>query len=97
MLSAVDFYLSEPKQIVLVTPSSRDQAEPFLSALRTTFVPNHVLAVATEQQASAVSDSVALFEGKRAIGGKATAYVCRRQVCKLPTSDPEVFLRQLDE
>ena len=97
MLSAVEFYLSEPKQIVLVTPSSRNQAEPFLNALRTAFVPNHVLAVATEQQASAASGTVALFEGKRAIGGKATAYVCRQQVCKLPTADPEVFRRQLDE
>ncbi len=97
MLSAVDFYLSEPKQIVLVTPASRGQAQPFLDALRTTFVPNHVLAVATEQQASATSDTVALFEGKRAIAGKATAYVCRQQICKLPTSDPAVFRAQLDE
>ena len=27
--------------------------------------------------------------------GQATAYVCEKNVCKLPTSDPEVFARQL--
>ncbi len=34
---------------------------------------------------------------KTAIGGKATAYVCKYGVCKLPTSDPEGFRNQLME
>jgi hypothetical protein len=32
---------------------------------------------------------------KIAQDGKPTAYVCERRVCKLPTTDPETFARQL--
>jgi len=38
---------------------------------------------------------VPLLEGKVARGGKATAYVCERQVCERPTSDPERLAAQL--
>jgi uncharacterized protein YyaL (SSP411 family) len=38
---------------------------------------------------------VPLLEGRKAIGGKVTAYVCQAQVCKLPTTDPAVFASQI--
>ena len=36
-----------------------------------------------------------LVEEKIARDGKATAYVCERRICQLPTSDPAVFAKQL--
>ncbi len=33
--------------------------------------------------------------GKKALGGRATAYVCERGACQLPTSDPSVLRQQL--
>ncbi|MBW2375414.1 MAG: hypothetical protein JRF55_05380 [Deltaproteobacteria bacterium] len=30
------------------------------------------------------------------MGGKATAYVCERGRCELPTSNPSVFQKQVD-
>jgi uncharacterized protein YyaL (SSP411 family) len=33
--------------------------------------------------------------GKKALGGKSTAFVCERGSCKLPTSDPMVLRKQL--
>ena len=36
---------------------------------------------------TAQSALVPLFAGRRAEGGKATAYLCRAQTCELPTSD----------
>ena len=36
-----------------------------------------------------------LVDGKRAIKGKPTVYVCEKRVCELPTSDPEIFARQI--
>ena len=95
MLQALDFHLGETKQVVVVTPEDRAQAAELLAELRASFVPNRVLSVVAESEISEHSDSIPLLEGKRAIGGKATAYVCKQRVCKLPTSDPAVFRDQL--
>lgn len=48
LLLAADFRLDTPKQVVIVTPSSRRDAEPLLAKLRATFVPNRALALAAE-------------------------------------------------
>jgi hypothetical protein len=96
ILLALDFCLGEPKEIVIVAPRSRADAEPFLAALRRTYVPNHVLVVAVEGVDLAAQEKrVRLLEGKTALRGKATAYVCVAGVCALPTSDPAVFARQI--
>ncbi len=66
--------------------------DPFLAALRAQFVPNRVLVVLRDPAPAAVAP---LVEGKVALGGRATAYVCERRVCDLPTTDAAVFARQL--
>jgi hypothetical protein len=96
MLLAADFRLDTAKEVLIVAPSSRKDAEPLLAKLRSTFLPNRVLAVAAEgPDIAAQSRLVPLLEGKRSRGGAATAYVCERGVCRLPTTDPEVFAAQL--
>ena len=95
MLLALDFHLDTPKEVIIVTPESRGQAEPFLVQLRQTFLPNRILAVVSEPELSGHAKLLPLIEGKRAIKGKPTAYVCEKRVCELPTSDPEVFARQI--
>ena len=47
-LLALDFFLDSAKEIVIVTHRSRAEAEPLLARLRTRYVPNRVLLVATE-------------------------------------------------
>jgi hypothetical protein len=96
MLLAVDFQLDTPKEIVIVAARSRAEAEPLLAKLRATFLPNRVLVVASQgADLAAQARLVPLLEGKAARKGQVTAYVCERRVCRLPTSDPEVFLQQL--
>ena len=96
LLLAADFQLDTPKQVVIVAPASREQAEPLLAKLRAAFLPNRVLVVATEgEDLKAQARLVPLLEGKRALAGKVTAYVCERRVCELPTSEPEAFASQL--
>jgi uncharacterized protein YyaL (SSP411 family) len=96
MLLAADFHLDTPREIVIVTPAAREEAEPFLTLLRSTFLPNQVLAIAVEgADLMAQARLVPLLQGKLALKGRATAYVCERGVCKLPTSDPDVFARQI--
>jgi len=94
MLLALDFQLDTPKEIVIVTPNARQEAEPLLARLRGAFAPNRVLVVVSHADLPAQSKLVPLLEGKVAQRGKTTAYVCERRVCELPTSDPEVFARQ---
>jgi uncharacterized protein YyaL (SSP411 family) len=96
MLLAVDYQLDAPKEIVIVSPGARAEAEPLLTELRRTFVPNRVLVVVSEGPALAAQAAIVpLLDGKTARGGKPTAYVCKRRVCALPTSQPEVFAQQL--
>ena len=97
MLTALDFLLDTPKEIVLV--SAADHGEDlveFNKVLQRSFVPNRVIVCAGGGvPTNKLSRHVPLVKGKIAQGGKATAYVCERSVCKVPTTDPAVFIRQI--
>jgi uncharacterized protein YyaL (SSP411 family) len=95
MLLAVDWHLDRPKEIVLVTPNSRLDAEPFLRILNTAGPRNHVLAVLTPQQAASMAKLVPWVGGKVTQNQVTTAYVCEQGVCDFPTTDPQVFRSQL--
>lgn len=97
MLLAVDYQLDAVKEIIIVTPTSRGEAEPLLVEVRRAFVPNRTLAVVSEDTLAAQAALVPLLAGKTARGGVPTAYVCKRRVCALPTSQAEIFARQLRE
>jgi uncharacterized protein YyaL (SSP411 family) len=93
MLLALDWRLDAPKEIVIATARSRDEAAPFLAELRTRLVPNRILAVTTP--GDGLGALVPVAEGKMPLGGRATGYVCENRVCDLPTTDPAVFAGQL--
>ena len=96
MLSAIAFRLDTPKEIVIVKPDRDASAELMLGTLRRTFLPNRVLTVATVgTDLDAQKKLIPLLEGRNAIDGKVTAYVCEGRVCKLPTTDPLVFAKQI--
>lgn len=96
MLLALDFYLDTAKEIVIAAPRSLREAEPLLAPLRAAFLPNRVIVLGVSgEPMKALADAVPLAEAKLAIGGKPTAYVRENLTCKLPTSDPAVFARQL--
>ena len=96
MLSALDFSLDRPKEIAIVRAVSDDSVAPLLEQLRRRFLPNRVLTIVTQGEELATHQQlVPWLEAKRAINGRVTAYVCERQVCALPTSDPGIFAKQL--
>jgi uncharacterized protein YyaL (SSP411 family) len=98
MLSALDYYLDEPKQIVIVKPDRQADNRPLLRALGRSYVPNRVLlTVVVGAHQDGVAALSPLVAGKVAMDGKVTAYVCKRQVCLKPTSDPEEFATQIAE
>jgi uncharacterized protein YyaL (SSP411 family) len=83
-LCALAFYYDRPLQIVLVG-SGRT---PFHDVLGKAFVPHRVLV-------SGETAGIAIAANKPMLEGKPTAYVCRGNVCDLPTTDPAVFAQQL--
>ena len=96
MLSALDFSLDRPKEIAIVKASPQDTTEPLLAQLRTHFIPNRVVSIVTQgSELAAHQKVIPWLEAKIAIKGKVTAYVCEQHVCALPTSDPEIFAKQI--
>ncbi len=97
MILAVDFYLDSPKEIVIVVPENKqDNAEKFLREYRQVYLPNKILIVLTEgADMQVTSDSVPFVQGKIAIKGKTTAYVCKKGICDLPATDPHTFAQQI--
>ena len=97
-LLALDFRTDAAREVVVVWPKEAGAASaaPLLSVLRRTFLPNRALAGSAEGDALAALATLApIVEGKRALRGRSTAYVCERGHCQLPTSDPTVLRRQL--
>jgi uncharacterized protein YyaL (SSP411 family) len=96
MLTALDFYSDKAKEIIIAVPHDHVEAGPFLTKLAQTFLPNSVVAVVRDgSDQAALAPLVPLVAEKEARNGRATAYVCERRVCDLPTADPDVFARQL--
>ncbi len=97
-LLALDFRTDAVREVVVVWPAEAGAASaaPLLSILRRTFLPNRALAGSADGEALAALATLApLVEGKRALRGRSTAYVCERGHCQLPTGDPVVLRRQL--
>jgi uncharacterized protein YyaL (SSP411 family) len=96
MLLGVDFYLDAPKEVLIVTPNAVKQADPLLAELRSRFLPNRVLSVVSEgTMLDAHEKRIPILELKVARDTHATAYVCERGVCELPTTEPRVFGQQI--
>jgi uncharacterized protein YyaL (SSP411 family) len=78
MLAAVDWLKGPAREIVVAGPDP----EPLLRKVRTSFVPNKVVARADGRA------TLPLLEGKGPVQGKAAAYVCENMACKAPVTDP---------
>ncbi len=92
LLEALDFYLSTPKEIVVLGPQPREDTQALLRTVFQRYLPNKVVAGADGPSSQVV---VPLLDGREPLDGRATAFVCERFTCALPTSDPAVLASQL--
>lgn len=88
LLSALEFYFSSPKEVVIIG----SKPNPLERYLYSNYLPNKVAIV---NPPADVSSSLPLLADKRAIGGKPTAFVCKNFVCEKPTTEVEEFKNQL--
>ncbi len=93
-LGAVDFYLSTPREIVIVSGGDDEQTRALKRQVWGRYLPNKVVALTSGDDAAA-AELVPLLRERRAIEGRATAYVCEQYVCSAPTTDPEELRAQL--
>ncbi len=92
MLCTVDRALAAPSDAVVAAATPADEAAAaFRTALAVAYLPNLVVASVADGDSTA---TWAIFEGKRPIEGRATAYVCRGYACEAPTEDPVVAVAQ---
>ncbi|HEX6097041.1 MAG TPA: thioredoxin domain-containing protein [Thermoanaerobaculia bacterium] len=83
LLSALDFSLGPSFEIVL----AGEDVSAMRRAVFAPFVPNKVV-IHRPPGAAPITRIAPYTEAQRAIGEKATAYVCRNYACKLPVTDP---------
>jgi uncharacterized protein YyaL (SSP411 family) len=95
-LCALDFHLGPRVEVALVAlPAGDGGMEALAAEVFGRFMPNRVVAgmVAGDTAAAA---GVPLLTSREAVGGRATAYVCRNYACDLPATDRATLARQLE-
>ncbi len=91
-LSAMDFALAPVLEIAVVGDPTDPGTSTLLAETRRGYRPNQVVAVAVDPARS----SIPLLADRLALDGRATAYVCRRFVCRLPVTNAAALRLQLD-
>ena len=94
-LGALDFYVSLPKEIVIVGPSDASATQEMLGEVGRRFLPNRVVVGVSDPATPPVKDSP-LLEQRGMQDGVPTAYVCENYACQLPVTDAAALARQLD-
>jgi len=94
-LCALDFHLGPRVEVALVAPARDGGLEPLAAEVFGRFMPNRVVAGMVAGDAPAAA-GLPLLESREAVGGRATAYVCRNYACDLPATDRATLARQLD-
>jgi hypothetical protein len=94
LLCALADHLRPGHEIAVIGDPGAADTQALLAELRRRYRPGDVLALAapgdTEAQAA-----IPLLAGRTAVGGRATAYVCRDFVCNLPVTEAEALGQQL--
>jgi len=95
-LSALDFYVGPVVEVALLAPETGDGVALLAGEVFKRYLPNRAMAGATAGDA-ATARGIPLLENRPLVGGRATAYVCRKFTCRQPTTSPEELAQQLAE
>jgi uncharacterized protein YyaL (SSP411 family) len=91
-LCALDFYLSTPKEIVVIGPRDDDATRSLLRVAYSCYLPNRAL---TGAEAPLPDTTLPLLAGRELVDGRPTAYVCEHYTCRLPVTEPRDLAVQL--
>jgi hypothetical protein len=96
-LCAADFALGPAAEVVIVGDPGAPDTREMLGLLHAVFLPRTV-AILKPQGLGAEIESIAPFTAPlHAQEGNATAWVCKDFTCSLPTRDPAVMMKHLED
>jgi uncharacterized protein len=97
MMSAYDALNSVQRQIVIAGAPQAADTRQMLDLIWQRYVPNSIVMLADQGAGQKeLARRLSFIATMRPKNGKATAYICQNYVCNLPTNDPEVVARLLD-
>ncbi|MCL5025269.1 MAG: thioredoxin domain-containing protein [Chloroflexi bacterium] len=93
-LCGLDFYLSRPKEIVIVGPRDDPGTSQLVGTACKTWLPNKVFAALDPKDSTPLSE-LPLLVNRPMLGGRPTAYVCQGYACLAPVNEPAALAAQL--
>ncbi len=84
-LAAIEFYLADKKEVVVIGPKGNDLEREVLSR----YLPNVVTILSDDPETG--RSELSLLAGRGMIDGKAAAYVCENYVCAQPVTSVNEF------
>ncbi|OLE50978.1 MAG: thioredoxin domain-containing protein [Acidobacteria bacterium 13_1_20CM_3_53_8] len=94
LLCALDFYLSTPKEIVLIGSYDAEETRELRLEVWGRYLPNKVVVMA-EEAGDKISQLVPLLRDRVMINSRPTAYVCQHYACNQPVTTREELSQQL--
>jgi uncharacterized protein YyaL (SSP411 family) len=88
MLCVLDFYLRQPKEVVLIGEIDAPETKVLLGHIHEMFIPNKTIQCFSPDSSTA-RQLPSLLTGKTQMDGKLTAYVCHNFTCSLPVTEWE--------
>jgi uncharacterized protein len=95
LLCALDFHLHPGHEIALVGDPAAEDTRALLAEVHRHYLPNSVLALRRPDDETAAS-LTPLLADRHPVDGRATAFVCRDAVCRLPFTDPSALAESID-
>jgi hypothetical protein len=88
LLAACEFYLGEPRQIILAGERAAADTQALAKVVHSRFLPNRILLlVDSPDTRRALAAAIPTIEAMQPQNGRASAYVCRNYTCQLPVSE----------
>ncbi|QOV91274.1 thioredoxin domain-containing protein [Humisphaera borealis] len=96
MLTAADFDMGKPRQIVIAGDPASPEAKALLAEVQKRYLPNRIILAADGGAGQAwLGEKLAFIKEMKPINGKPAAYVCQNYTCQQPTTDPAELARSL--
>jgi hypothetical protein len=86
----LDFATAPVSQVVIVGDPAAADTRALLAVARAGFQPHRVLAVGDPR-----STALEVLQGRFALDGRATVFVCREFACRRPVTEPAALAAEL--
>jgi uncharacterized protein YyaL (SSP411 family) len=95
LLSALDFHLAAPMEVVIVGTPGEPATEALMAAAGRAYLPRAVFALRTPEHGADAEEMVPLLRGRAPRDGRPAAYLCERMACREPVTEPAALEAQL--